>query len=61
MVRAKVHAQRAIATNFLGLMFCSTADEKLVAAVCNTANPRRYSFESLFHSPSRKTESDSIL
>jgi myotubularin-related protein 1/2 len=42
-------------------MTCSTADEKLVAAVCDTANPRRYSFESLFHSPSRKTESDSIL
>lgn len=36
-------------------MFCSTADEKLVAAVCNTANQRRYSFISFFHFPSRKT------
>jgi hypothetical protein len=55
MVRAKVHAQRAMTTDFLGLIFCSTADEKLVAAVCNTANPRRYSFESFFHTPNRKT------
>ena len=48
-----MHKERRLLT--LEIYVCSTADEKLVAAVCNTANQRRYSFLSNFHCPSRKS------